>query len=285
MRIANVALGNTKKHGPYAPRLVDWLRTSGASRPDIVTLQKVGPSKHFPAQELGNLKYESTFLPSPRDYLGVAILSHRNLPLPEVLFCDLPDDHQPESRFLTVNIGGLWVSSVYAPYGPTINHRVEWLHRLRKHVYHLSYAHRASLLCGDFNVKLDEKLGRSGDYTCYEQTELRALLDSDVGFVDLYRQQHPDLRKLGGTRGYKEDTPEGTSRLHLILASGSLARRMRDARLDRPDVWPRPDAPPLIVEFEDLAHISHSQWGAGRLVLWKSRIYSDLCPSSDLPGV
>ena len=262
MRIANVALGGTKEHGPYAPRLLDWLRASGANRPDIVTLQKVGPSECFPTEKLGDLEYESWPL-WKRDGsdLGVAVLSlrRRSLPEPKVFCCELPGAEQPESRFLTVEIGSLWVSSVYAPYGPmkpdeqeAISRRVAWLNRLRKHVGDKGYANRAALLCGDFNVKLDaEKLGKTGPYTCYEQKELRALLNPDVGFVDLYRQQHPDLKKLGHTRGY-DKKPQGHSRLHLILASASLARRVRDVRLDRRGAWPRPDTPPLIVDFEDI---------------------------------
>lgn len=249
MRIANVAVDGSKGYGP---RLLLYLRASRPDRPDIVTLQKVGPIGHFPSKELRYLGYESQIMDGRYPHLGVAVMTHHSFGSPELLFCGLSDAAEQEARFLTVEVGGYWVSSIYVPYGGRqIERRVAWLSRLRKHLHEKGYGRRRSLLCGDFNVKLDEKLGRSGDYTCYEQTELRALLDPDVGFVDLYRQQHPDLRKLGGTRGYKEDTPEGTSRLHLILASGSLARRMRDARLDRPDVWPRPDAPPLIVEFED----------------------------------
>ena len=255
MRIANVALGRTNKHGPYAPRLLDWLRASGANRPDIVTLQKVGPREHFPAEQLGDLGYESTFLSSPRDYLGVAILSRRDSQLPEALFCDLPDDHQPESRFLTVSLGSLWVSSIYAPYSPTIRHRVEWLHRLRKHVYHKGYSHRASLLCGDFNVKLKDDGPRTGDlYSQAEEDALKELLD--LGFCDVYRRVHPDRdEKPGRTHRYAEsDTTEtgGASRLHLILASKKLVPQLRDARLDLRTKRPRPDAPPLIAEFEGL---------------------------------
>ena len=41
--------------------------------------------------------------------------------------------------------------------------------------------------------------------------------------------------------------PEGTSRLHLALASQSLARRRLDVWLDI-DSRPSDDAPPLVVE-------------------------------------
>ena len=190
MRIANVALDGGEN---YRSRLLDWLR---ASRPDIVTLQKVGPSKRFPTEALGDLGYESQIVGGRSRHLGVAVMSHRSLESPEFLFCGLSDAAERESRFLTVEVGGLWVSSIYAPYGgksrQAIEQRVAWLSRLRKHLHEKGYADHRSLLCGDFNVKLDDKLGKTGDYTCYEQQELGALLQPDGGFVDLYRQAHRD---------------------------------------------------------------------------------------------
>ena len=263
MRIANVALDASKNYGS---RLCDWLRDTPPDRlPNIVTLQKIGKSEHFPTEALGDLGYESWPLwKKDASDLGVAVLSRRRrgLSQPKVRCCELPGAEQREARFLTVEVGDLWVSSVYAPYGPkkpgkkeAIERRVEWLNRLRRHVHEKGYADHRSLLCGDFNVKLDEKLGRSGDYTCYEQTELRALLKPNGGFVDLYRQKHPDPgKKPGRTLRYPESDETdtgGTSRLHLILASTSLAQCLRDARLDF-EFSPRPrkDAPPLIVDLE-----------------------------------
>ena len=132
-------------------RVLDWLLDR---RPDIVTLQKIGWDRDFPSNALRRIDYESRFLGkrSPSD-LGVAILSHRNLPRPEVQTCELPGTEQQESRFLTVTIGDLWVSSVYAPFNPeglkrkqeVVDRRVQWLSRLRDHVYDRDYAHRDSL--------------------------------------------------------------------------------------------------------------------------------------------
>ena len=257
MRIANVALDGGKNYGS---RLVNWLEDN---RPHIVTLQKIGPSECFPAEALGDLGYEGWPL-WKRDAsdLGVAVLSRRRrgLSQPKALCCELPGGEQRESRFLTVEVGGLWVSSIYAPFGgksrQAIEQRVAWLSRLRKHLHEKGYADHRSLLCGDFNVKLDDKLGKTGDYTCYEQQELGALLKPDGGFVDLYRQAHRNPREHPGrTRGYDESDETdtgGTSRLHLILGSKRLAPHLRDARLDLRVKRPRPDAPPLIVELEDI---------------------------------
>ena len=160
MRIANVAVGGTKKYGPYGPRLLDWLRDSRSDRPDIVTLQKVGPCQDLPEESLGDLGYESWPLwRTDESDLGVAVLSQRrrSRSQPKVLCCELPGGQQRESRFLTVEVGDLWVSSVYAPYGPkhgpkklgkkeAIERRVEWLNRLRRHVHEKGYADRLSLV-------------------------------------------------------------------------------------------------------------------------------------------
>ena len=163
---------------------------------------------------------------------------------------------EAESRSLTVKLGGLWVSSVYAPYNPdgleskqeVIDRRVQWLNRLRDHVHQEGYARRDSVLCGDFNVKFRADGPRNGLYGQDDEDALQALLD--LGFVDLYRKAHPDPEKERGcTRGYGLN-PQGTARLHLILASTSLARRLRSACVavdSRPR--PREDAPPLVVDF------------------------------------
>ena len=71
---------------------------------------------------------------------------------------------------MTVNIGGLWVSSVYAPYSEglppkaAIKRRVAWLDRLRDHVLDVGYHDRDSVLCGDFNVKVRADGPPKGDY-------------------------------------------------------------------------------------------------------------------------
>ena len=258
MNIANVALDGSKDYGP---KLCAWLRSR---RPDIVTLQKIG--SHFPTiEELRDIDYESKCIDSPDPYLGVAVLTHRKLwKKPQVCVRDLPsaedDSRFLTARFLTVTIGDLWVTSVYAPYGPkrwgkrAIARRVAWLNRLRKHVRHKGYAQRKSLLCGDFNVKVKSDGPPKGNlYSEEEQAALEELLR--CGFVDVYRDVHRDPRKKGCTRGYSKTYPEGESRLHLILASKRMMRHQRSARVDDDSgpCWPRDDAPPLLVKFDDFS--------------------------------
>ena len=258
MKIANVAVHSMEKDGS---KVLDWLQDR---RPDIVTLQKVGWERDFPTNALCEIGYESSFLGkrSGSD-LGVAILSHRNLPQPKIRVPHKEHvaKQEVESRFLTVNIGDLWVSSVYAPFNPdglkrkqdVIDRRVQWLNRLRDHVYDKDYARQDSMLCGDFNVKFGSDGPRKGLYGQDDEDALQALLD--LGFVDLYRKAHPNSKeKPGCTRGYDMKNPQGTARLHLILASKSLAQRLRSVCVavnSRP--WPREDAPPLVANFDGVS--------------------------------
>ena len=240
MKIANVALSSMKTNGP---NLVRWLKRS---RPDLVTLQKTGLAKDFPIKALRTIGYRSLFLGrrSPSD-LGVGILSKSNLPNPEIRVCQLPGVEQEESRFLTVGVGNLRIASLYAPCPPPLSRTVGWLHRLRDHVQAESLGDRECLLCGDFNVHADgPPMNGKG------QQALDDLLR--LGFADLYRKAHPDPNTSAGcTLGYRQQFPNGMSRLHLILASKSLTRRLQSACVDvksRP--WPREDSPPLVVKLK-----------------------------------
>ena len=250
MRIANVALTN----GNDAARVFDWLQTTHPDRrPDIVTIQKTGPKATFPERALSEIGYETCCPGGPEHYLGVAVLSHRDLPPPETVDCGLPNATQGESRFLTVSIGSLWVSSVYVPFEgwgakqEVIRRRVRWLNRLREHIDDNGYNRRDTVLCGDFNVKFKADGRRKGLYGQDDEDALREILD--LGFVDLYRDTHPDPEKEPGrTHGYQDD-PQGTSRLHLMLASHSVERHRREMWLD---LGASQDGRALVVDLDGL---------------------------------
>ena len=246
--IANLSVNGMKTHGF---KIRGWLEKK---HPDIVTLQKIGSEKDFPTfREIG---YESKCLyRRSHSDLGVAILICCNLPKPEVRFCKLSCTQQPELRFLTVSIGDLWVSSVYAPYDElglnrkklAIQRRVAWLNRLRDHLYNEGYDRRDSVLCGDFNVKFAADGSRgSGFYNQAVEDVLQEFLRSE--FVDLYRRVRPCPKEDPGyTYGFHRNR-NGTSRLHLALASKSSAHRLSDAWVDV-ESRPRKEAAPLIVDL------------------------------------
>lgn len=238
MIIANVAL---RGMNGYGSKLCDWLEKR---RPDIVTIQKIGLDKDFleHKEELRKIGYNAKFRGdrAGNSPLGVAVLSYRNLPEPKKIPGELPCKGG-KSRFLAVNIGNLLVCAVYVPPdsnedGPT----VDWLNCLREHVCKGGIAQRKSLLCGDFNVpKIDDDESKGKLKSALK--ELKGL-----GFLDLYREKNPNEK--GHTRDCGKRYP---SRLHLILASRSLAQGCQGVWLDKnPELWPRADAPPLIADLD-----------------------------------
>ena len=247
MRIATSSVRSIRKR---LPAVLHWL---AARKPDIVALQKISVSETaFPTRALEEIGYRSAaFGPTRRWDYGVAVLSRRELPKPEVRFRGLPDPEANEARLLTVDIGDVRFSSVYAPYGnprkygneKAIDTRVAWLRSLRTHVREEGYAQRPSLLCGDFNVVPDGPPTRGGAYSKREQHELARLCE--LGFSDLYRRAHPD-GKDGFNFGFRW-LDEGTSRLHLVLGSKSMADRLRDAWVD---LDYRTEAAPVIVDLD-----------------------------------
>lgn len=250
MRIATSSVRSIRKR---LPAVLDWLADR---KPDIVALQKISVSETaFPTRALEEIGYYSAaFGPTRRWDYGVAVLSRRELPRLEVRFRGLPYPEANEARLLTVDIGEIRFSSVYAPYGnprkygneKAIDTRVAWLRSLRTHVHEQGYAQRPSLLCGDFNVVPDGPPRRGGAYSEREQHELARLCE--LGFSDLYRRAHPD-GKEGFNFGFRW-LEEGTSRLHLVLGSKSMADRLRDAWVD---LDYRTEAAPVIVDLEGAA--------------------------------
>lgn len=232
------------------PAVLRWLADR---KPDVVALQKIAvPEAAFPTEALEGIGYHSAaFGPTGRSDYGVAVLSRRELPRPEVRFRGVPGPEGKEARLLTVDIGKIRFSSIYAPFGnpakygneAAIERRVAWLRSLREHVREEGYAERQSLLCGDFNVVPDGRPRPGGAYSEREQRELARLCA--LGFSDLYRRAHP-VGKDGFNFGFRW-REEGTSRLHLVLGSRSLTDCLRDAWVD---VDYSTEAAPVIVELE-----------------------------------
>ena len=254
-KIANLSV-NGKKHWLA---ICAWLR---ARCPDIVTFQKIGRAEHFPEQDLRRLGYELSALPwRSRSDAGVAVLTREGLGRQEVCVRQLPGAESDESRFLTVRVGDLWVSSVYAPYGPppddehslkppherAIDRRVAWLNRLREHVQEEGYGCCDPLLCGDFNVKVraDGPLAKWDKfYSQREQLALEKLLS--LGFLDTYRHVHGDRHENPGRTYGHHLKPGGISRLHLILAGKRMEKGVQDAWVE-PNAIPGKPSVPLVV--------------------------------------
>ena len=249
MRIATLMING---FGEKLPKFLRWLEKES---PDVVALQKIGNRTRFPVSEFRRIGYRISVLHKVSTWDGVAVLTRNALGEPKERFRELRGAEGDGSRLLTVEIAGVLLSSVYAPYGPITDkptRRIEWLERLREHLRAEGYATRDSLLCGDFNVKSDLRLGWKGAYTRHELRVLNEVYE--LGFCDLYRRLHPDAGAMQGfTFGFgldKQDRSKGTSRLHLAIASNGLAERLISACVDI-EANIRDETRPLVVEFSE----------------------------------
>ena len=115
MRIATWCVDSINARLKY---LCHWL---GRRKPDLVALQKTfASSDRFPQEALQQAGYESAFYTRDGEFnngWGVAVLSRKTLPKPRILQEGLPGQEDRGARLLTVGVGDLEFSSVYALYG------------------------------------------------------------------------------------------------------------------------------------------------------------------------
>ena len=260
MRIATWCIGGISSKLRY---LRHWLDNR---QPDVVALQKTfAATDQFPEHALRQAGYESVVHARDGEFRngwGVAVLVRKTIPKPKVLQMGLPGQRDPGARFVTVAVGDLEFSSVYAVYGnPAANgfggaleRKIAWMKQLREYVGQRSKLSGRCVLAGDFNVVSDgPPLPRRLNHTSRERDALDAVLG--LGLVDLYRLHHPDIW-TGFNYGFDIHKPV-TSRLHRIVGTSVVADQLRDAWVDleyRTTVkglhgCPWPQSAPVVVDL------------------------------------
>lgn len=236
MRIATWCVDGINARLKY---LCHWLVRR---QPDIVALQKtLARSDRFPQEALRQAGYESVFYARDGEFKhgwGVAVLSRHGLPKPQTLQVGLHGQEDCGARLLTVGVGDLKFSSVYAPYGNpkihgvdgAIRRKIDWMSRLREWIEQQCTRTGRCVVAGDFNVVSDgPPLPGIVGHTQEERDEFNSLL-ALVGLVDLYRLRHPDSR-TGCNYGFNIHKPVST-RLHRILGTQAVACQAHEARVD-----------------------------------------------------
>ncbi len=238
MRLATWCIGGISSKLRY---LCHWL---DSRKPDIVALQKTfAATDRFPEEALRQAGYESVAHARDgqfRNGWGVAVLVRKTLPKPKVLQLGLPGQRDPGARFVTVAVGDLEFSSVYAVYGnPDANgfegameRKIAWMEQLQEHLGKRSKLSGGCVLAGDFNVVSDgPALPKALNHTSRERDALGAVLG--LGLVDLYDLHR--CRHSGTGPGFNyEFNPHRpvTSRLHRILGTRVVADQLHDAWVD-----------------------------------------------------
>jgi exodeoxyribonuclease III len=236
-----VATWNVNSVKQRVPRLLPWL---DERRPDVVCLQEV---KLTPAAftellgaELDARGYEFT-VHGQAQWNGVAILSRAGLADVRAGLPAEPGFPEPEARAVSASCGGIRVHSVYVPNGrePDSDHyryKLAWLAALRDAV---ADGPADALVCGDMNVApSDADVFDPAAYvgqTHVTPPERAALADLQaLGLRDVVRDRWPDARVFSywdyRAGMFHQDLG---MRIDLVLASASVAARVRAAWVDR----------------------------------------------------
>ncbi len=233
-----IATWNINGLGARFDFLVHWLK---ARQPDVVGLQELkSVADQVPRKELEGLGYHVAVC-GQKAWNGVAVLSRG--PIREVQ-SGLPGQEEMGARFLRVETSGLDFTTVYCPNGKNTDHldyarKLAWFDSLHEHFSGTLRADAPAVLCGDFNVAPtgldthDEKrLAGRIHHTEHERSRLRALFD--LGFVDLYREMHPDTVRFSwwDYRGGAFHRNLGL-RIDFLLATEPVRARTAEADTDR----------------------------------------------------
>ena len=162
---------------------------------------------------------------------------------------------------LTVEVDGLEFSSVYAPYGSCedLQPKLDWFESLIEHLSSGGSQPEQRVLCGDFNVLPQWRVGPAGPpkkspVFCKEvRAKFRKLLDS-AGLYDLYKRRLPNGEDPFIFKG--RQCCLKFSRLEYVLGTQSVVDRNPAVRIDfhhsiiknGPFPWVRA---PIIAELGD----------------------------------
>jgi len=238
MRIASWNVNSVKQR---VPRLLPWL---DQRQPDVVCLQETklgdGAFEELLGEEFARRGY-AVALHGEAQWNGVAILSRTGLEDVLAGVPGAPGFPGPEARAVSATCGGIRVYCVYAPNGrvPQSDHyryKLAWLAALREMV---RAGPKVAVVCGDMNIApadidVFDPIAYVGQ-THVTEPERAALAGlQEVGLRDVVRDRWPTERVFSywdyRAGMFHQDLG---MRIDLILATVTVARRVRAAWVDR----------------------------------------------------
>lgn len=245
--------------------VIDWLT---ANPVDVLCLQetKVVDDK-FPLAAFTDIGYHA-YTDGQPSYNGVALLS--KTPLSDVsrgFSAILGDDGTPfaaQKRVITGILNDVRIVNLYVPNGSSVGsdkyaYKLQWLSTLHDYLSALLQEPNHLLVCGDFNIALEDidihdPKGREKEVmaTDAERAALRAILD--LGFADSFRKFTPDgghfswwdyrAASFRRNAGWRID--------HIYLTPGAYDRAIACTIDKAPRKLEQPsDHTPVIVELSD----------------------------------
>lgn len=237
MKIATFNINNVNRR---LENLLAWL---AIAQPDVVCLQELkAPDNRFPRSAIEAAGYGAVWR-GQSAWNGVAILARGAEP---VLTRDAlpgdPDDSQ--ARYIEAAVEGILIASLYAPNGnpqpgPKFDYKLAWSERLIAHAAELFATDLPVVLAGDYNIVPEPRdiySTTSYDKNALVQPQSRAVFKRllDQGWTDAIRKIHPDETVYTFWDYMRNRWPRDAGlRLDHLLLSHSVARRLRNAGVDR----------------------------------------------------
>ncbi len=210
---------------------------------DFFCLQETKLSPEVPVPEFEG--YHSYWnLAEKKGYSGTAIYTRRE-PV-SVSYGIGHDAHDHEGRVITLDMGDFYLVTVYTPNSQDqllrLDYRMEWEQAFRNYLVELD-KEKPVIVCGDMNVahkeidlKNPKTNRRNAGFTDEERNEFTKLLDA--GFVDTFRQVHPDLTDAYSWWSYRMRAREKNVgwRIDYFVVSKRLAPKIENANI-RADIY------------------------------------------------
>lgn len=261
MQIATWNVNSIRSRQDHA---VQWLQKNEI---DLLCLQETKVvDADFPRKPFEDLGYH-TYISGQKSYNGVSLFSRE--PLAEVTMGFAPivgeeitKNFDEQKRVITGIIGDLRVVNLYVPNGSSVGsekyeYKLGWFEILKIYVKTLLAEGREILICGDFNIALEERdiyAPKKEDHIMYsvpEKETLREVLALG-NFADVFRKVNQDddqfswwdyrTKAFNTNRGWRID--------HIYLTPKAYAQA-KNCWIDRePRSWEKPsDHTPVIVEL------------------------------------
>lgn len=252
-----IATWNVNSINIRMPQLTAWLETA---QPDVVCFQETKcVDENFPADALKAAGYESAFM-GQKSYNGVAIIS--KFPITDVQRNFLDDDDDSPKRMIAGTVSGIRIVNTYIPNGTELGtdkftFKLDWLLRLRRYFDTGSSPENDVLLCGDFNVAMEDldvwsvpQWEGKLHFTIPERAAMYNV--KQWGFVDLFRKMNGSAQEFSWWN-YREGAWQRNRglRIDYIWTTPSLAEKCTSCVIDKsPRSQEKPsDHAPVIAEF------------------------------------
>lgn len=253
-----IATWNVNSINVRMPQLLDWMGRTG---PDVVCLQETKcVDENFPFAALNEAGYQTAFF-GQKSYNGVAILSKHEILDVQKGFDG--DEEEAPKRLIAGTVNGIRIVNTYIPNGTEIwtdkfTFKLDWLMRLRRFFDDTCEINKDVLLCGDFNVAMEDldvwSVEQWEGKLHFSKPERAAMYNvKQWGFVDVFRKINGGAQEFSWWN-YREGAWQRNRglRIDYIWTSPALAEKCKGCVIDRStrDLEKPSDHAPVVAEFD-----------------------------------